>query len=704
MPFSFLGAALVAATLVSQASISSAATIGGNILVIARDNASVAIASNVFTAYGIPCTTLIVPQEGAALPTLNSSSGGNFAGFVVVSDVSYNTGNNTGNTTTSNWQSVLTDDQWNQIFDYQTQYRVRMIQYDVYPGPLYGTVPVSTGIGVGCCGSGVEQNLFPTAGLKTQTGAGVSTIGLWHYPASITNTNTTKEIAQFAANSQFNSTTTAGVINNFGGREQMVFFTSMDTSWSSTSTFIQHAWVHWLTRGLYAGYRRVNINTQIDDMFQPSEIYLANTTFRISTADLDGISAWIPQINAKMNTGSNYFPEICHSGNGNIKAAANASGGNSLCGPGAIEYGNIPGTGTNRWPATPTTYNWSDACLNLDPLKIWWSNSTNLNKYAHISHTFTDENEDNATYSDVYKEISFNIVWLNRTGISSANRFTANGLVPPGITGLYNADALRAWMDNGLTNCVGDNTRPILTNQQNPYWPLISTVLAGIQINPRWATRIYYNCDTSNCTTQKWINTSNGTGDFYALLAAEKADTMRHFFGLRHDPYMFHQANLRNTGVPSVTINGVTAQLSLFQSWAETIVQEFVRLVDWPLISQKHGDMSTAFAARAARDACGYSISWTVDADQITGVTVSSNNGSTCNSPIPVTFPVSPTSTLGFPTEQIGNDPLTVWVSLTGNPVSMTLSTPISFNLPFQISWKSLGLLTASISLEPLRV
>jgi len=33
--------------------------------------------------------------------------------------------------------------------------------------------------------------------------------------------------------------------------------------------------------------------------------------------------------------------------------------------------------------------------------------------------------------------------------------------------------------------------------------------------------------------------------------------------------------------------------------------------------------MSAAFAARAARDACGYSISWTVDANQITGVTVS---------------------------------------------------------------------------------
>jgi len=430
-------------------------------------------------------------------------------------------------------------------------------------------------------------------------------------------------------------------------------------------------------------------------MFLESDIYLpAGTTFRISTADLDNISAWIPQINAKMNPGSNYFPEVCHNGNGNIEASTSADTTNTVCGPGGIEYADIPatplefvkppGSGTNKWPATPTTYVWSDECLNLDPLKIWWSNPTNRDKYAHITHTFTHEDQDNATYSDVYKEISFNIVWMNRTGISSAARFTGNGLVPPAITGLHNVDALQAWTDNGLSNCVGDNTRPVLTNLVNPFWPLMSTVasngLAGIQINPRWATRIYYNCDTPDCTTQEWIATSAGSGDFYALLAAEKADTMRHLFGLRHDPYMFHQANLRNIGVSSVTINGVTAQISLFQAWVETQVQEFVRLVNWPLISQTHGEMSAAFAARAARDACGYSISWNVNAGQITGVTVSSNNGNTCNSPIPVTFPATPTSTQGFQTEQIGGDPLTVWVSLTGSPVTFTLSTPISLS------------------------
>lgn len=67
---------------------------------------------------------------------------------------------------------------------------------------------------------------------------------------------------------------------------------------------------------------------------------------------------------------------------------------------------------------------------------------------------------------------------------------------------------------------------------------------------------------------------------------------MRHLFGLYHDPYMFHQANLRQTDVGSITINGQSAQLSLIEMWVETVVQEFVRLVNWPIISLKHDDVS----------------------------------------------------------------------------------------------------------------
>ncbi|KAL4949817.1 hypothetical protein BDW69DRAFT_173556 [Aspergillus filifer] len=660
-------------------------TLAANILIIARDDTQASVASSGLNGYGIPFTTLLVPQAGVELPTLNTTSGGNFGGIVVAGEVSYDYG-------TDEWRSALTDDQWNQLYAYQLAYGVRMVQYDVYPGPNFG----ATAVGSGCCADGVEQEIyftntedFPTSGLKTGSGAGVSTQGLWHYPATISDTATTKGIAAFAAGGDITSETTAAVINNFSGRQQMVFFIGFDTVWSQTSNYLQHAWITWITRGLHAGYRRINLNTQIDDMFLQTDIYQpAGDIFRITTADMDGITSWLPTIRGKLNAGSTYFVEIGHNGNGNVEAGVEASGENT-CSGGAIEYDSPPdtalefqkplGTGTNLWPTSPTEFVWTNTCLNSDSLLIWFQN--HLNEYAYISHTFTHLEQNNATYDDVSKEISFNQAWLQQTGFTGANWFTSNGIIPPAITGLHNGDALRAWSDNGITNCVGDNTRPALLNTQNAMWPYFTTVatdgFAGIQVNPRWATRIYYNCDSAACTTQEWIDTSAGAGDFQDLLATERSETLRHLFGLHRDPYMFHQANLRNVGTDPITVNGESAQISIFQAWVETIVQEFVRLADWPIVTITHQEMSAEFLARYTRDQCNYQLAYTLADNAITGVTLTSDSN-TCGAAVPITFPSAPSNTQGFTTEQLGSDPLTVWAELSGSPVSFSLSSPIA--------------------------
>ncbi|KAJ5647947.1 hypothetical protein N7490_004319 [Penicillium lividum] len=660
------------------------AAVAGNILVIARDAASASAASDGLNGYGIPFTTLLVPQAGADLPVLNTTAGGNFGGIVVASGISYDY--------STGWASGLTDDQWSQLYAYQLEYGVRMVQYDVYPGSDYGTSVV----GSGCCDTGVEQEFyftdisdFPTSGIRTGVAANVSTEGLYHYSASILNTSNTKPIASFAANSVVTTESVAAVINDFDGRQQMVFFLSLDPSWSSTSAFVQHAWITWMTRGLHAGWRRVNINTQVDDMMLTTNVYSpSGTTFRITTDDMDGILAWIPTINAKMNAGSTYFPEVGFNGNGNIDHSSNVAGGWAICGGGVYytaaaattaEWQKPLGTGTDQWPSTPTVYDWYTNCTSLDPLLIWWQ--TNMNNFALLSHTFTHEAENNATYSDIYKEISFNQAWFKQVGLDQATYWTNNGIIPPAITGIHNGDALQAWYDNGITNCVGDNTRSALLNQENAMWPYFTVTatdgFVGMQVNPRWSTRIYYDCTTPACTLLEWTDTSDGSGDFDYLLATEKSDTMRHFFGLYHDPYMFHQANLRNADTDPITVNGVSGQYSIFQAWVETVVQEFVRLVDWPLVTIKHADMSAGFNARYTRDACDYALTYNTEDNEIISVTISANDD-TCSEPIPVTFPVKPTSTKDYATEQLGSDPLTVWVPLSGSPVTFTLSTPIA--------------------------
>lgn len=78
----------------------------------------------------------------------------------------------------------------------------------------------------------------------------MSTQGLYHYPSVITNASVAVEIAGFGANNLFPRNTTAAIINNFGGREQMLWFTSWASEWSPTSNYFAHAYITWMTRGL----------------------------------------------------------------------------------------------------------------------------------------------------------------------------------------------------------------------------------------------------------------------------------------------------------------------------------------------------------------------------------------------------------------------------------------------------------------------
>lgn len=82
---------------------------------------------------------------------------------------------------------------------------------------------------------------------------------------------------------------------------------------------------------------------------------------------------------------------------------------------------------------------------------------------------------------------------------------------------------------------------------------------------------------------------------------------------------------------------------------------------------------------RMARDQCSPNLSYTLssDANSIVSVTVGSN-ANTCSVPVPVTFPGSATTTAsGTTRDKIGSDPLTIWTTLSGSPVSFQLGAPV---------------------------
>ncbi|KAH7176824.1 hypothetical protein EDB81DRAFT_898281 [Dactylonectria macrodidyma] len=648
--------------------------VDSTILVIAADTSNAQDASLGLLGYGIPYETLIVPKEGIKLPVLNSSlTSGNYGGIIITSSVAYDMG--------TYWGSAITDDQWNALYAYQTDFHVRMVRINDYPGPKFGTSAVS----IGCCEVGNEQLIsftdtaaFATANIKAN--AGLSTQGLYHVPATVTDSSTTKAVAKFGTAIGFSSDSVAAVINNFSGREQFVWFISFAPEWSQTSAFLQHAHIHWMTRGVFLGKRKTHLSPQIDDVQLSTGLYSpAGTDFKIRTSDLE---AHLP-------------PGARSQWNGDIIAATAQSSAEGVCKPDyavdydspsdtALEWAKPLGSGTNLWPSEWTTYKWTKSCAQLDDFAAWFLNTDNLNQFAHVSHTFSHMELNNATYADAKREIQFNQAWMSQMGIDKATRFSKHGLIPPAITGLHNGDVIQAWLDNGITNVVGDNTRPVLRNSNNKYWPLISTVASngydGLTIVPRYATTIYYNCDTAACTTLEWINTSGGSGTFTNLLSQAKNDNTRYLLSLQADPYMFHQANMRQIDVDSITIGSETGKMSLVTAWTETIVQELVRLTNWPIISQTHDEFTKYFLDRMAVDKCspklfyGYSSS-----GAISSVTVSANSN-TCSVPIPVTIPSGSVTASGgsVSPDQVGSEPPIQWVTLKGSSVTLSLSKAVS--------------------------
>lgn len=92
--------------------------------------------------------------------------------------------------------------------------------------------------------------------------------------------------------------------------------------------------------------------------------------------------------------------------------------------------------------------------------------------------------------------------------------------------------------------------------------------------------------------------------------------------------------------------------------------------------------MSAAFLARFQRDACKYKMTYLQTNATIKGVQVSAETDNNCASPIPITFPTANKPTAlpaGATSEQIGNDPYTIWLKLTGAPVTINLGAPLSW-------------------------
>jgi hypothetical protein len=137
--------------------------VSGKILVFVKDSASSYSATSGLQGYGIPYDLFIVGQGGISLPVLNSTAThGNYGGIITLSELSYDGPNG--------FASALTAAQWQQMYDYQSAFGVRMVRLDAFPSAEFGSTTAIAG--TGCCDAGVGQLVsisnstnFPTAGI-----------------------------------------------------------------------------------------------------------------------------------------------------------------------------------------------------------------------------------------------------------------------------------------------------------------------------------------------------------------------------------------------------------------------------------------------------------------------------------------------------------------------------------------------------------
>ncbi|KAJ3329732.1 hypothetical protein HDU76_007251 [Blyttiomyces sp. JEL0837] len=508
---------------------------------------------------------------------------------------------------------------------------------------------------------------------------------------------------------------------------------------------LSHIYITWATKGLYQGYRRIQWSAHVDDLFlistvtgdggypgQPNSTLAKLQTstgvnFRVGVKDMDGIYRWQVDYNKRMNPGSDFRLDLCFNGNGVLET----SNTNNATLPAPLDHSDTDvdinfikplGSGYTYWPSTAAAlapFQLASIQKNFESMKkadLLFNYYVANGSFFYLNHhTFSHENLNNCTYSDAYHELESNYFIAKVAGWVDKPLWSNHSMVTPSISGLFNGDALKALWDFGIRSVQGDETRFNTVNDSNYHWPMISSKASsnfdGFVFIPRAATRVYYNCSTTqeNAFLHNAIYTGQSS-TFSSILQQEVDRVIYKLFALHQDAYMFHQANLRNADI--TYLNGTVLKdtlplrslatypgggtkaytggnggaLGLLQAWVEVITAAYNQYTTWPMITYKVDDMETRILARVARETAGVVLS-VVNATRSGGfsqVSVSAQKACVAG----VTFPkpvsgakdfVSPSASWTY--EMIGSDPLTVWVPLQPNqPVTLTLASPLPSN------------------------
>ena len=160
--------------------------------------------------------------------------------------------------------------------------------------------------------------------------------------------------------------------------------------------------------------------------------------------------------------------------------------------------------------------------------------------FEWINHTYAHHVLTAMTYADATAAIVENNEYAVGAGLAP---FSVENLVTPEISGLDNAEAMRAIYDTGVRQLVSDTS---VEGQGNPspnagYWlPSFPQLLAI----PRRPNGLAYNVSLPAEWIVKYGATRGGMFTYDQVIAAVSDVLLRYLLRGENDPWMFHQASV----------------------------------------------------------------------------------------------------------------------------------------------------------------
>jgi len=470
----------------------------------------------------------------------------------------------------------------------------------------------------------------------------------------------------------------AGAIVKKGdGLESIHFFTSNIDD--PITYFSGHLWVSWTNYGLIDGFRRLYFGIQIDDFFINNPFnYTKGTEYRTSIEDMKNLAQWQKDILNRMPKGSQFKIELGLNGNYILSYAHHKS---TLCTDWtsydvAQDYVKpLSEVGSHRYPKLEEIDSqWDDKKIREgDKLYDYFAkNPTAQDDFYWLTHTFGHHNLNFASFHDADMEIYFNIKITDEPylGMYKRDCYSPHSIICPEISGLHNGHTLQAFAKNGIHYAVGDTSRRDLDPKDgNFYLPLITTTetsnFDGFLVIPRQPTEMYWDCSTADQILSLKKERTGESSDWKTHLENEGFNHVENFLKMRHDPYMFHEGNLRNVDAPEVDIHGTRDKFGLMQQWVETVVYEIKRYMDWPLITLKMDDLAETYIKRIDQKACQPKYTMVIDDQtfEISEIKISSTAGK-CQVPLLAIRNTPFDEKTVDRVERFGNEPPTAWVEV----------------------------------------